>query len=75
MNAAFDALAPRSGAQRAWVGVAALFAVALCIGYGLANVVWSVTAWEIPDELTFLFVGLVPLVATWRARPLREELA
>lgn len=42
------ALAPRSGAQRA-LRVATLFAVALCIGYGFANVVWSVTAWEIPD--------------------------
>lgn len=28
---------------------AQLVVLALCIGYAIANVVWSVTAWEIPD--------------------------
>lgn len=49
MSAGVDALAPRAGGRRAFVRAATLGAVALCIGYGLANVVWSVTAWEIPD--------------------------
>jgi len=27
----------------------AIFVLALCIGYGIGNIVWSATAWEIPD--------------------------
>lgn len=26
-----------------------IFVLAICIGYGIANVIWSATAWEIPD--------------------------
>lgn len=38
-------LAHRLGAVRA----TRLLVLAICIGYGIGNVVWSATAWEIPD--------------------------
>jgi hypothetical protein len=38
------------GSDDAWhVRASRLFVMALCIGYGIAGIIWSTTAWEIPD--------------------------
>lgn len=49
-------LSPPRGHLAGWapsdpwhVRASRLIILALCIGYGICNVVWSVTAWEIPD--------------------------
>ncbi len=40
---------PAPGRPKLAVFVARIAVLALCIGYGIGNVIWSATAWEIPD--------------------------
>lgn len=42
-------MAAQTGLDGWDVRVSRLVVLALCIGYGICNVVWSATAWEIPD--------------------------